>query len=129
MAAVVPGLRAFLRRACRVEDYPLRVLAVAAGVVALALSLLPSVVRPLLPADRQGTNGMDGNVGQIELCQQLRDEQFMREWGGEWGIPGTAGAPPADFDALGRWSTDLREWAHWRREQLAFEQQWRAREW
>lgn len=129
VAAVVPGLRAFLRRACRVEDYPLRVLAVAAGIVALALSLLPSVVRPLLPAERQGTNGMDGNVGQIELCQQLRDEQFMREWGGEWGIPGTAGAPPADFDALGRWSADLREWAHWRREQLEFEQQWRAREW
>jgi hypothetical protein len=128
VAAVVPTLRAFLRRACRVEDYPLRVLAVAAGLVALSISLLPPLVRPLLPEHRQGTNGMDGSVTQIELCSQLREQQFMREWGYDWGIPGTVGAPRADFGELGLWSTRLQHWAHARRQQLEYEQQWRTYE-
>jgi hypothetical protein len=67
-AQVIPGLREFLRRACRVHDYPLRVLAVVSGLVALALFVVPSFITPLLPADRRGTNGMDGSVGDIDLC-------------------------------------------------------------
>jgi preprotein translocase subunit SecY len=70
LAALIPGLRGFLRRACRVEDYPLRVLAVVSGLVAVMLTLLPPLLRPLLPEQRQGTNGMDGNIGQIELCRE-----------------------------------------------------------
>lgn len=69
LATLIPGLRGFLRRACRVEDYPLRVLAVVSGLVALVLTLVPPLIRPLLPEQRQGTNGMDGNIGQIELCR------------------------------------------------------------
>ncbi|PRP90306.1 hypothetical protein ENSA5_66020 [Enhygromyxa salina] len=72
LAQLAPGLRGFLRRACRVQDYPLRVLAVVSGIVAIGLFSLSPVVSSLLPADRRGTNGMDGNVGQIELCERLR---------------------------------------------------------
>ena len=70
LAQLIPGLREFLRRACRVHDYPLRVLAVVSGLVAIALFMLPTAVHPLLPEDRRGTNGMDGNVRQIELCRE-----------------------------------------------------------
>ncbi len=77
LATLIPGLRGFLRRACRVEDYPLRVLAVVSGLVALILTLLPPLLRPLLPEQRQGTNGMDGNIGQIDLCHE-RDRQGHR---------------------------------------------------
>lgn len=70
LAAVIPGLRDFLRRACRVEDYPLRVLAIVSGLVAVVLTLLPPLVRPLLPEQRRSTNGMDGNIGQIDLCRE-----------------------------------------------------------
>jgi hypothetical protein len=70
LAALIPGLRGFLRNACRVEDYPLRVLAIVSGLVAVVLTLVPPLVRPLLPEERQGTNGMDGNIGQIELCRE-----------------------------------------------------------
>jgi hypothetical protein len=74
MAALIPGLRGFLRRACRVEDYPLRVLAVVSGLVAVMLTLLPPLLRPLLPEQRRGTNGMEGNIGQIELCRDWERE-------------------------------------------------------
>ncbi len=70
LAALVPGLRGFLRRACRVEEFPLRVLAIVSGLVALVLTMLPPLVRPLLPEARRGTNGMEGNIGQIELCRE-----------------------------------------------------------
>ncbi len=77
LAQFVPGLREFLRRSCKVQDYPLRVLAVVSGLVALGLVSLPPVIRPLLPAERQGTNGIDeGNAGRIALCQ--------RQLGGEY---------------------------------------------
>jgi hypothetical protein len=62
LAQLIPGLREFLRRACRVHDYPLRVLAVVSGLVAVGLFVLPSL--------RRGTNGMDGNIGDIDLCQE-----------------------------------------------------------
>jgi hypothetical protein len=82
MASWIPGLRGFLRRACRVEDYPLRVLAVVSGLVAVMLTLLPPLLRPLLPEQRQGTNGMDGNIGQIELCRDWEREthRFHQHW-------------------------------------------------
>ena len=75
-AQLAPGLREFLRRACHVHDYPLRVLALVSGLVALALMLLPPLVRPLLPEERQGTNGMDGHIGQIELCQEYFERRY-----------------------------------------------------
>lgn len=78
IAVLVPGLRAFLRRACRVEDYPLRVLAIVSGLVALLLTLVPPLVRPLLPEARRGTNGMEGNIGQIELCREWDEERRRR---------------------------------------------------
>ncbi len=76
-AALVPGLRGFLRAACRVEDYPLRVLAVVSGLVAVALVLLPTLVRPLLPEERRGTNGMDGHAAQIDLCRERYAERYF----------------------------------------------------
>lgn len=87
-AQFVPGLREFLRRACKVQDYPLRVLAVVSGLVALMLVSLPPVIRPLLPDERQGTNGLDGDIHSITLCQlewersnqhQLGIHHFSRE--------------------------------------------------
>jgi hypothetical protein len=78
LATLIPGLRGFLRRACRVEDYPLRVLAVVSGLVAIVITLLPPLVRPLLPEQRQGTNGMDGNIGQIELCRDWEQSERRR---------------------------------------------------
>lgn len=111
VAQLVPGLREFLRRACRVHDYPLRVLAVVSGFVALSLFALPPLVRPLLPDERQGTNGMDGHVGEIELCR----ERFEAEYIDAYGIwP----APPADFDDLEQWSQDLQMWAALRKAAL-----------
>jgi len=70
VAQFVPGVREFLRRACRVHDYPLRVLAVVSGLVAVVLFTVPALVRPLLPAERRGTNGMHANAFDIELCQR-----------------------------------------------------------
>ena len=81
LAAAVPGLRDFLRRACRVQDYPLRVLALVSGVVAIGLFLLPPVLEPLLPQARRGTNGMDGGSGQIELCREWRAREWARRRG------------------------------------------------
>ncbi len=69
VAQFIPGLREFLRRACKVQDYPLRVLAVVSGLVAVVLVMLPPLVRPLLPAERQGTNGLDGDIHTITLCR------------------------------------------------------------
>ena len=45
-------------------------LAVISGLVALGLFLLSPLVRPLLPAERQGTNGMEGNAYDIALCRE-----------------------------------------------------------
>lgn len=78
LAQLAPPVREFLRRACRVEDYPLRVLAVVSGLVAIGLCLLPPLVRPLLPEERQGTNGMDGTLNEIDLCR----EQYERRYSG-----------------------------------------------
>ncbi|MCA9687093.1 MAG: hypothetical protein KC457_33315 [Myxococcales bacterium] len=78
-AGLLPPLRSFLRRACRVDDFPLRVLAVISGLVALGLFLLPPLVRPLLPAERQGTNGMEGNAHDIDLCRE-RELERMRQY-------------------------------------------------
>src|SRR5690606_20341174 len=44
LAQRIPALRSFLRDACRVQDYPLRVLAVVSGLVAVALFLAPALV-------------------------------------------------------------------------------------
>jgi hypothetical protein len=44
LAQLIPGLRGFLRQACRVHDYPLRVLAVVSGLVALALFVVPTLL-------------------------------------------------------------------------------------
>jgi hypothetical protein len=118
LAQLVPGLRGLLRRACRVQDYPLRVLSVVSGVVALGLFLLPSAVNPLLPETRRGTNGMDGNVGQIDLCMQMRARQLQE--GGYWGYQ--IEPPPADFDELATWSAELRIWVAYRRRDLELEQ-------
>lgn len=75
VAQLIPSLREFLRKACRVHDYPLRVLAVVSGLVAFALLSLPPLVRPLLPAERQGTNGMSGNISDITLCREYWAER------------------------------------------------------
>ncbi|HVI01819.1 MAG TPA: hypothetical protein VM869_24055 [Enhygromyxa sp.] len=72
-AQLIPGLREFLRRACRVHDYPLRVLAVVSGMVAVGLFVLPSLISPLLPATVGKTNGMDGSIRDIELCRDRYD--------------------------------------------------------
>ena len=73
VAQLAPPVREFLRRACRVEDYPLRVLALVSGLVAVGLLSLAPLLRPLLPAERQGTNGMEGSMGDIELCREKWD--------------------------------------------------------
>jgi hypothetical protein len=112
VAGLVPSLRAFLRRACRVQDYPLRVLAVVSGIVALGLCLLPPLVRPLLPAERQGTNGMEGNVGQIDLCQRMRANHGYTFYA--WGYP----PPEADFSEIDRWAEELEAWARVRKLEL-----------
>ncbi|KIG18274.1 hypothetical protein DB30_01383 [Enhygromyxa salina] len=121
LAQLIPGLRGFLRRACRVQDYPLRVLAVVSGIVAFGLFLLPSLVNPLLPASRRGTNGMDGNIGQIALCMDMRAKRLGLSDAGYW----SAAPPPANFDDLGAWSAQLQVWTEARRHQLALEQELR----
>jgi hypothetical protein len=114
LARLVPAVREFLRRACRVHDYPLRVLAVVSGLVAIALFIAPSFVRPLLPEQRRGTNGMDGNVEQIDLC---REHYAYRH-----AMPTLIGyawltAPPMDLADVPRWAEDLQTWASlWRPE-------------
>lgn len=126
LAQLIPGLRGFLRRACRVQDYPLRVLAVVSGIVAFALFLLPSAVTLLLPEGRRGTNGMDGNVGQIELCMDRRARRFRRfglNDNGYWGY--RAEPPRADFSDLAGWSEQLQMWAELRRSELESEQELR----
>lgn len=80
-AQLIPGLREFLRQACKVQDYPLRVLAVVAGLVALLLVSLPPLVRPLLPSSVGQTNGVDGNVDDIALCQVERERAQRRAAG------------------------------------------------
>ena len=81
LAQRIPGLRDFLRDACRIEDYPLRVLALVSGLVALVLVSVPPMLTPLLPESRRHTNGMDGNVGQIDLCIERRREQMRGRFG------------------------------------------------
>jgi len=80
LAQHAPRLREFLRRACRVQDYPLRVLAVVSGLVALVLVLIPPMLTPLLPESRRTTNGMDGNINQIDLCVERREAAFRARW-------------------------------------------------
>lgn len=77
VAQLAPGLRAFLRDACRVHDYPLRVLAAASALVAVVALTLPPLLRPLLPEDRQHTNGMDGDVWEVDLCREKHFRAFM----------------------------------------------------
>jgi hypothetical protein len=118
-AQFIPGLREFLRKACKVQDYPLRVLAVVSGLVALLLVSLPPLIQPLLPSDRQGTNGLDSNIHDITLCEIEWEEHQLHRHGhhGDLDIAYDAyiyGVPPwvyafarDDFDDF---TDDLREW-------------------
>jgi hypothetical protein len=109
LAQRIPALRAFLRDACRVQDYPLRVLAVVSGLVAVALFLAPALVDPLLPAERRGTNGMDGHIDSIDLCRE--------RWTDAAQLDSYAGyvyvnlAPTLDFADLPRSTAELQDWA------------------
>lgn len=121
-AQFVPGLRGFLRSSCKVQDYPLRVLAVVSGLVALMLVSLPPLVRPLLPSERQGTNGLDGDIHSITLCQveweRGRGHHHVYGYGPGFRYdPWLHGMPPwmieyprADF---GEWIDELQLWVEY----------------
>lgn len=112
LAQLIPGLREFLRRACRVHDYPLRVLAVVSGLVAVTLFVLPAFVNPLLPDERRETNGMDGNIMQIELCRERLDDFRQLSYAGYVYV---VEAPPIDLDDVPGWTVELQAWAaYWR---------------
>ncbi|HLT40959.1 MAG TPA: hypothetical protein VK034_31995, partial [Enhygromyxa sp.] len=116
-----------LRRACRVHDYPLRVLAVVSGLVAVALFVLPSLVRPLLPEERRGTNGMDGHIMQIDLCRERFDARHLSFVGYAYVVD----APPIDLEDVPGWARELQAWADYWRPQLEYEaqrQRWLAGE-
>lgn len=116
-AQFIPGLREFLRRACKVQDYPLRVLAVVSGLVALMLVSLPPLFQPLLPSDRQGTNGLDGDIHGIALCQVQWERGGLHHHGLGEGAHYDAriyGVPPwhyhFDRDDFAEWNDDLQDW-------------------
>ncbi|MFO7563244.1 MAG: hypothetical protein R6X02_11425 [Enhygromyxa sp.] len=118
LAQLIPGLREFLRRACRVHDYPLRVLAVVSGLVAVALFVLPTVVRPLLPEDRRGTNGMQGNVADIELCRD-RDDRLLHD--SYVGYAYVVEAPKLKLGDLPGWAEEVQDWADYWRPMLEYD--------
>lgn len=113
VAQRLPALREFLRDACRVQDYPLRVLSIVSGLVAVALFLAPAVVEPLLPAERRGTNGMDGNIHDIDLCRErLGYPTQLDSFAGHVYVDL---APDLDFADLPGWSSEAQMWAdYWR---------------
>lgn len=111
VAQLVPGLREFLRRACRVHDYPLRVLAVVSGLVAVGLFVLPSLVSPLLPADLRGTNGMGGSVKDIDLCR----ERYARPINSNVSFVYLVAAPRPNLADVPMWADELQMWRdNWR---------------
>ncbi|MFV8750445.1 hypothetical protein ACNOYE_07825 [Nannocystaceae bacterium ST9] len=124
-AQFVPGLREFLRKACKVQDYPLRVLAVVSGLVALALVSLPPLLRPLLPSDRQGTNGLDGDIHSIALCQVEWERQHRghahahaNHYPADFRYDPMFGIPPWMFDhpraSFAVWIDELQAWDEYR---------------
>lgn len=106
VAQLIPGLRGFLRRACRVHDYPLRVLAVVSGIVALGLFVLPPLVSPLLPEDRRGTNGMEGNIADIELCR----DRYVGTFNSYVGWVYLVAAPRPNLADVPAWAHELEDW-------------------
>jgi hypothetical protein len=122
-AQLIPGLRRFVRDACRVHDYPLRVLAVVSGIVAVGLFVLPSLTRPLLPSERQGTNGMDGNVTQIDLCRE-RSEPGITSYAG---YAYFVAAPPIDLADLSGWAGEMQQWVETWRPQLEYDYEYERR--
>lgn len=110
-AQLVPALREFLRDACRVQDYPLRVLAVVSGLVALLLVSLPPLVRPMLPSTVGRTNGLDGNIGDIALCEVQRERRDLRMLAPY--DPALVSTPPWFFyhPSFASWTHDVVKWA------------------
>jgi hypothetical protein len=77
VAVFVPGLRRFLRDACRVPAMPLRAVSVAAVIVAAFALALPALVSPWVTADPGSVDGSRSWKEPILRCHEVDLQRHM----------------------------------------------------
>jgi hypothetical protein len=82
-------------------------------------------VRPLLPEQRRGTNGMQGNVADIELCRDRLSPGGLTYAGYAYVVE----APPIRLAELAAWTDEVEAWIGYWKPMLELDAAYSAREW